>query len=51
MLSDGTVLTGNTAKAVISDPRVVGCGDALFTGVLAQTFRFLEEPKGEATHE
>ena len=40
MLSDGTSLTGNTAKAVISDPRVVDCGDALFPGVRGQTFRF-----------
>jgi hypothetical protein len=40
MLSDGTTLTGNTAKAVVSDPRVVDCGDALFPGVRGQTFRF-----------
>jgi hypothetical protein len=40
MLSDGTTLTGNTAKAVLSNPRVVDCGDALFAGVRGQTFRF-----------
>jgi hypothetical protein len=48
MVSDGTRITRNTAKAVISDPRVVGCGDSLFEGVLAQTFRYIK-PEGE-TH-
>jgi hypothetical protein len=42
MLSDGTILPGNTAKRVIADPRVVSGGDALFPDVLAQTFRFVE---------
>jgi hypothetical protein len=43
-VSDGTVITGNTAKAVISDPRVVDCGDVLFTdaGIAAQTYRWVE---------
>jgi hypothetical protein len=40
MLSDGTTLTGNTAKVVTSNPHVVDCGDALFPGVRGQTFRF-----------
>ena len=43
MLSDGTTLTGNTAKAVISDPRVMDSGDALFPGVRGQTFRIVPE--------
>jgi hypothetical protein len=43
MLSDGTTLTGNTAKAVIANPRVMDSGDALFPGVRGQTFRFVEE--------
>ena len=43
MLSDGTTLTGNTAKAVISDPRIADCGDSLFVGVRGQTFRFIPE--------
>jgi hypothetical protein len=42
MLSDGTSLTGNAAKVVTSDPRVIDCGDALFPDVRGQTFRFVE---------
>ena len=42
MVSDGTVISSTTAKAVTSDPRVVDCGDVLFTnaGIAAQTFRW-----------
>ena len=43
MLSDGTTLTGNTAKAVIANPRVMDSGDALFPGVRGQTFRIIED--------
>jgi hypothetical protein len=43
MLSDGTTLTGNTAKAVIANPRVMDSGDALFPGVRGQTFRIIPE--------
>jgi hypothetical protein len=42
-MSDGTTLTGNTAKVVTSNPRVVDCGDSLFAGVRGQTFRYLED--------
>jgi hypothetical protein len=43
MLSDGTTVTGNTAKAVIANPRVMDSGDALFPGVVRwQTFRIIE---------
>jgi hypothetical protein len=47
MLSDGTTLTDNTAKAVTSNPRVVDCGDSLFAGVLGQTFRYTGKLEGE----
>jgi hypothetical protein len=30
------------ARAVISHPNIVGVGDMLFDGMLAQTFRFTE---------
>jgi hypothetical protein len=43
MLSDGTTLTGNTAKTVIANTRVADCGDALFPGVRGQTFRIIED--------
>jgi hypothetical protein len=43
MLSDGRNINGNTARTVISDPRIIGGGDVLFEGVLAQTFRFVAE--------
>ena len=43
MLSDGTTLAGNTAKAVIANPRVMDSGDALFPGVRGQTFRIVED--------
>jgi hypothetical protein len=43
MLSDGTTLTGNTAKAVIANPRVMDGGDSLFPGVRGQSFRFVED--------
>jgi hypothetical protein len=48
MLSDGTSLTGSTAKAVTSNPRVVDCGDSLFPGeVRGQTFRYTGKLEGE----
>jgi hypothetical protein len=43
MLSGGTTLTGNTAKAVIANPCVMDSGDALFPGVRGQTFRIIPE--------
>jgi hypothetical protein len=43
MLNDGSSISGNTARAVIANPRVVDGGDTLFTGVLAQTYRYIED--------
>jgi hypothetical protein len=42
-LSTGIFVTEEIARDVISRPSVVGCGDALFAGELAQTFRYIEE--------
>jgi hypothetical protein len=43
MLSDGRNITGQTAKTVIANSCVVDGGDTLFPGVLAQTFRYIED--------
>jgi hypothetical protein len=39
-LSNGREVDPKIARAVIVHPSIVGVGDALFTDVLAQTFRF-----------
>ena len=41
-LSTGVFVSEEIAQDVIGRPNVVGCGDALFSGELAQTFRYLE---------
>jgi hypothetical protein len=41
-LDDGRLVNSNIARTVIADPRVVSGGDSLFEGVLAQTFRSIE---------
>jgi hypothetical protein len=41
-LSDGTVVHNKIATAIINSPDVVSCGDGLFDGVVAQTYRHAE---------
>ena len=41
--SNGHYVSGEVAKIVIIDKRVVGVGDTLFAGGLSQTWRFIED--------
>jgi hypothetical protein len=42
-LSDGTHIDNEIAKRVITNARVISCGDALFGDATAQTFRYAED--------
>jgi hypothetical protein len=42
-LSTGELVTDDVARIVVRDHRIVSAGDALFRGVPAQTYRFVEE--------
>jgi hypothetical protein len=41
-LSTGIFVPPEIARAVVNQPSIVSCGDALFAGATAQTFRFVE---------
>jgi len=41
-LSDGVKVCGRTARAVITDDRVISVGDAQFEGMLGKTWRFID---------
>jgi hypothetical protein len=44
-LSDGAQVRPAVAALVVADARVVGVGDALFSGFASQTYRFASEEK------
>jgi hypothetical protein len=41
-LSDGRKISDEVARLVTTDHRVIGVGDALFQGMTAQSFRYVE---------
>ena len=43
-LTNGSEVRPQVARIVIRNPNIVGVGDVLFVGMLAQTFRYVEEP-------
>ena len=43
-LTNGCEVHPEVARLVIGNPNVAGVGDVLFVGMLAQTFRYVEEP-------
>jgi hypothetical protein len=42
LLSDGTPVTDEVAKIIVSDHRVIGIGDSLFRNMASQTWRWVE---------
>jgi hypothetical protein len=46
-LTDGTRVDAAAAAIVITNPKIVSVGDALFADVPAQTYRYVATPKGD----
>ena len=45
-LTDGARVDAAAAAIVITNPKIVSVGDALFADVPAQTYRYVSTPKG-----